>query len=363
METLLATNAVGDPTKAFLIGLFVGLLFGALAQASRFCLRSACVEFWSGGPRGRFGPSLGVWLFVFGAAVLGTQLLLRGDALNPDQVRQLTAPGTLSGAIVGGLMFGIGMVLARGCASRLLVLSATGNARALLAGLVITVVAQASLTGLLSPLREELSGLWIIPPGPRNMLAHLPEYTGLALGVATLALAGAVAVRNRLGPGRVLLSLGLGGTIALGWGLTAALSRVSFDPVSVGSVTFTGPSADTLMALITRPALELEFGIGLVPGVFVGSFLSAVARGEFKIQVFNAETGTVRYLVGACLMGFGGMLAGGCAVGAGVTGGSVFSLTAWVALFCMWLGAGACLFVQTARHALPLRYRAEGGTE
>jgi uncharacterized membrane protein YedE/YeeE len=39
-------------------------------------------------------------------------------------------------------------------------------------------------------------------------------------------------------------------------------------------------------------------------------------------------------------MGFGSMLAGGCAVGAGVTGGSVFALTAWVTLAGMWVGAG-----------------------
>ena len=47
-----------------------------------------------------------------------------------------------------------------------------------------------------------------------------------------------------------------------------------------------------------------------------------------------------RYLFGAVLMGFGAMLAGGCAVGAGVTGSSVFALTAWLVLAGMWLGAG-----------------------
>ncbi len=41
------------------------------------------------------------------------------------------------------------------------------------------------------------------------------------------------------------------------------------------------------------------------------------------------------------MMGFGSMLAGGCAVGAGVTGGAILAITAWVALFFMWLGAGA----------------------
>jgi len=38
-------------------------------------------------------------------------------------------------------------------------------------------------------------------------------------------------------------------------------------------------------------------------------------------------------------MGFGSMLAGGCAVGAGMSGGAIFALTAWVALAFMWVGA------------------------
>jgi uncharacterized membrane protein YedE/YeeE len=44
-------------------------------------------------------------------------------------------------------------------------------------------------------------------------------------------------------------------------------------------------------------------------------------------------------MTGAVLMGFGAMLAGGCAIGAGVTGGSIFAATAWLTLFCMWIGA------------------------
>lgn len=56
-----------------------------------------------------------------------------------------------------------------------------------------------------------------------------------------------------------------------------------------------------------------------------------------------------RYLLGAVLMGFGAMLAGGCAVGAGVTGASIFALTVWLVLGGMWLGAGLTdLFVDRA---------------
>jgi uncharacterized membrane protein YedE/YeeE len=48
-----------------------------------------------------------------------------------------------------------------------------------------------------------------------------------------------------------------------------------------------------------------------------------------------------RYIIGAVFMGFGSMLAGGCAVGAGMTGGAIFAVTAWLTLGGMWIGGGA----------------------
>ncbi|WP_420402320.1 YeeE/YedE family protein [Nisaea sp.] len=345
LESLLATDVVSDPAKAALCGLVVGLVFGVCAQASRFCLRSASIEFWRGAP----GPSFAVWLLVFGSALLFVQVLLWTDNLPPSEVRQLATAGTLSGAIIGGAMFGAGMILARGCASRLLVLSATGNLRALMTGLLVTVIAQAALTGLLSPLRLDLSALWTVGADARNLNFHLPEAAGIAAGAVLLAGALYLAFRSGLHWSRSLIAIALGGSVALGWLLTSALARVSFEPVSVLSVTFTGPSADTLMALITQPALPLEFSLGLVPGVACGACASALSRGEFRVEVFDQSTGMVRYVVGAVLMGFGGMLAGGCAVGAGVTGGSVLSLTAWLALLAMWLGSGACQWLMERR--------------
>lgn len=336
MDQLLATDAISDSGKLALGAAVIGVVFGYCAQQSRFCLRSACSEFWSG----RLGDKLAVWLVVFGTALLSVQMLLATGRLNPQDVRQLATAGSLSGAVAGGLLFGAGMILARGCASRLLVLSATGNVRALIAGLVVTVAAQASLSGALSPLREALDRLWVVGPEARNMALYLPDGAGLALGLGGVVLAGILAWRNRIGAWTAVTATGVGLTIGLGWAFTAALSRVSFEPVTVGSVTFTGPSADTLMALIVRPEVVMTFGIGLVPGVFAGSLAAALVHREFRLQTFDAESGTVRYLIGAVMMGFGGMAAGGCAVGAGVTGGSVLSLTAWVALLSMWIGAG-----------------------
>lgn len=334
MMEWLETYSSGEVSVA--LGIATGLLFGVFAQQSRFCLRSACIEFWRVKP----GIKFSIWLFTFSAALIGTQLLINAGILEKGLIRQLSSAGSLSGAIVGGSLFGCGMILARGCASRLLVLSATGNLRALVAGLVVTVVSQASLRGVLSPARETISGWWMISGARRDISLWLFPYAGLLLGVLLLALALWMAYRYRASVWHSVGALLVGVSVALGWGLTAWHASWSFDVVPIKSVSFTGPSADTLMGLINMPSVPLSFDIGIVLGVFAGSGLAAWLTGEFKVQSFTEETGLFRYLLGAALMGFGGMLAGGCAVGAGVTGGAIMAATAWVALFFMWLSAG-----------------------
>ncbi|PKO55070.1 MAG: lipocalin, partial [Betaproteobacteria bacterium HGW-Betaproteobacteria-19] len=117
---------LGEDRSLALGGLLIGALFGAFAQRSRFCLRAAVVEV----ARGQLGAKLSVWLLAFSAAIIVTQLLHLTGRFDTANVRQLASQGSLSGALIGGLMFGTGMILARGCSSRLLVLAANGNLRA-----------------------------------------------------------------------------------------------------------------------------------------------------------------------------------------------------------------------------------------
>lgn len=328
---------LGEDRAIMVAGLLVGLVFGIAAQRSRFCLRAASVEF----ARGALGPKLAVWLLTFATAVFWTQAGSRTGMLSLTESRLLASPGSISGAVLGGLLFGIGMVLDRGCSSRLLVLAATGNLRALISGLVFAVVAQMSYHGWLAPLREYLAGLWITPGGANIQILEamgLPEGAGVILGIGFAIVALWIAWRNRVGFGVLFMASGVGFAVALGWWITYALGQVSFEPVGVESITFTGPSADTLMFFLTAdPALD--FDVGLVPGAFLGAFLAAFFARELKLQGFEGGASMRRYLIGAALMGFGGMLAGGCAVGAGVTGGSAFALTAWITLSAMWAGA------------------------
>lgn len=336
MEQLI--DLVGDGGALLAVGALTGALFGAAAQHSRFCLRAATVEV----AERSAGPKFGIWLIAFCAAVAAVQLAIVQGLFSPAEARQLAATGSMSGAIIGGLMFGAGMILARGCASRLLVLSATGNLRAIITGLVLTLVAQASLRGVLSPAREALGGLWLVPGGAQRSLLSvlgLSNATAAALALVGLGVGLWMARRGGVEVSRLVAATLVGVAVALGWVLTFALAQTSFEVVPISSVTFTGPSTDTLMGLVNATEIPLSFGFGLIPGVFAGSFLMALVTREVAIQRFGADTPMERYLVGAALMGFGSMLAGGCAVGAGVTGGAIFAVTAWVAVFSMWVGA------------------------
>ena len=330
---------LGEMWTITLAGGVIGLLFGFFAHRSRFCMRSAVIEFARGTREGK----LTVWLFTFSTAVLLTQALILAGVMDVREARQLVNRGSLSGAMVGGAMFGAGMILARGCSSRLLVLAAQGNLRALLSGLVFAVTAQSALSGLLSPLRLAISGWWTVEGGSARDLLVITGWGhtgGLLFGAVWLAGALVWGWRQRVRFWGWFGAIGVGVMVAAAWLVTYLISRAAFDLViPIQSLSFTGPAADTLMLVLSPPGQALKFDLGLVPGVALGAFISAALWRELKLEGFQGGQAMKRYIAGAILMGFGGMLAGGCAVGAGVSGAAVFTMTSWVTLSAIWASA------------------------
>jgi hypothetical protein len=215
---------------------------------------------------------------------------------------------------------------------------------------VLTIVAQSALRGVLAPAREGLAALWLVPGGAaRDLLAHLGLTSAVAAGFAGLVLVAGVMLgrAHRASVSHIIAAVGVGCAVGLGWMATHAIARTSFEIIPVSSITFTGPSTDTLMGLVNSTSLPLGFGVGLVPGVFLGAAGMALLTRDWRIRRFGADTPMESYLAGAALMGFGSMLAGGCAVGAGMSGGSILALTAWVAVGSMWLGAMATHLLMT----------------
>jgi uncharacterized protein len=329
----------GDSLILAVGGLTIGLMFGFFAQRSKFCMRAAAIEFW----HRKFGDKLSVWLLAFSSAVVVVQLLILMHSLDVSTARQIATRGSISGALIGGLLFGAGMIMSRGCASRLLILSANGNLRALLSGLIFAVTAQAALSGSLAPLRNTISTLLTVDGGgSRDLLAitGIGHWGGLFIGLIWFAAALYFSVRSGGGFWKWAGGIGTGIAVALGWWFTYLVSSNSFQVVQVQGLTFSGPSAEWLMRVLASPTPAIGFDFGLLPGVFAGSFLGAWIGRDLKLEGFTDGYSMRRYIAGAILMGFGSMLAGGCAVGAGITGGAIFALTAWLTLIGMWAGAG-----------------------
>lgn len=338
MNIELLMETFGEAGILALAGLLTGLIFGFSAEQSRFCLRSAIIEIQENRP----GRVLAVWALAFATALLITQALISGGVTAISDSRWVSSAGSFSGAIAGGLLVGFGMMLARGCPSRLLVLGATGNLRSLVSLLVFATVVQATLFGALVPARTWISGLWMSEAENQHLLlaAGLPEASGLYVAIAVVLAALWLVMRSRLTATGAIAAAGVGIAVGLGWYLTATIAEYSFEPVAVGSVTIAKPTADAYR-FVTTPDNFPDFGVALFPGVMIAAFLSAAVSGRLKLQGWSTPEAMIRSLSGAALMGFGSVVALGCTVGAGLTGASTFSATAFVALAAMIAGGMA----------------------
>lgn len=313
------------PEAAIYSGLALGVLFGALAQITRFCFRRAIV-----GEDAR--QAAGVWLTALALAILGTQFAVLQGLVSFEEHRFFATDLPLLAIVAGGLLFGIGMVLTRGCVSRLTVLSGSGNLRAVLVLIVFAITAHATLKGVLAPLRTSLGSYTLALdsaslPGAGPLLAVVMAFALLAF----VARSGAPALH-------LLLAGIIGLLAAAGWVLTGYVLYDEFDPIALESLSFTSPAAETLFWSVASTSISPTFGTGLLGGVVAGAAVAALLRGEFKWQSFDSPAQTGRYMLGAVLMGVGGVLAGGCTLGAGLSGIPTLSVSALVALLSIAAG-------------------------
>lgn len=309
--------------------LALGLGFGVLAQLTRFCFRRALI----GEDRRQ---AAGIWALALAVSVLGTQAAVTQGWISFDGHRLLASELPLLAIAVGGVMFGIGMVLTRGCISRLTVLSGTGNLRALLCIGIFALVAHATLKGVLAPLRSLLGG-YTVQLGDYATLAALPG--GAPLWSAVIVLPALwLALRSQNSALALLGGAMIGALVPLAWVTTGFVLFDEFDPIAMESLSFTAPMSEGLFYVIASSALPAGFGPGLIGGVLVGALLTALLRRDFRWQSFDSPHQTGRYMLGASLMGFGGVLAGGCTLGAGLAGISTLGVAAPLALAFIALG-------------------------
>ena len=256
MFETLGVDSLTAPQAAVWFGLILGLGFGALAQITRFCFRRSLI----GSDR---RAAAGVWLAALAAAVIGTQGAVAAGWIDFADHRFHATDLPVLAILVGGALFGAGMILARGCASRLTVLAGSGNLRAGLVLVVFAITAHATLKGVLAPVRVALADLTIPTPA-------LP---GPALAWAAVIALGALVVALRSGnrAGTLVLAVLLGLLVPVGWLGTGLVLQDEFDPIAVESLSFTAPATEALFWTIAATSIPASFGTALFGGVLVGA--------------------------------------------------------------------------------------------
>jgi uncharacterized membrane protein YedE/YeeE len=328
-------------------GLVLGLVFGAVGLLSGFCLLSSLRGWWSEGD----DRLIRTFTLAMAVAIVGTQGLAATGYVDLGKSIYLQASFSPALILFGGLIFGYGMVLANGCASRAVVLLGRGNLRSLVVVMVIAVAAEMTLKGLIAPARIAFLQWSTQTPAAISLPSLLASF-GLgaaAQALAVLIVAGALLifalshVRFRNSPGQVAAGLIIGLLIAGGWLATGWLGADDFNPAPVASLTFIAPLADTLQYVMLSTGLPLSFGIALASGALAGSFVTSLITRRFQWEGFTSPGHMLRSVGGAALMGSGGAMAYGCSIGQGLTGVSTLALLSFVALAGIVLGAAAGL--------------------
>jgi uncharacterized membrane protein YedE/YeeE len=319
-----------------LLGLAIGAIFGLGAALSQFCIRNMANEL----SHRQLGRASTTWVLGACAAYLFSQLLLGEEATDISEAAMLATSGSLSGPILGGLLFGMGMVVSRGCSSRLLILTAHGNMRAPVTLLAFALSAQLVYGGQLAHQRMAVQDWWRynVDSIQLDQLSGIPANVFSIIALAGLLACAGVLLRRHAWS-KVIGALLVGFAIAFGWASTAFVSFHTFGEIAPQSLSFTAPMADTLSALLTAEQSLWRLATGFILGSLLGSFVVSLWRRDWRLETFDAQRPLSRYLLAGCMMGVGAVLAGGCSIGAGLSGTSALASQAVLTLFAMLSGA------------------------
>ena len=347
----------------------LSVLFGAIAQRTHFCTMGAVADIVNIGDWSR----MRMWVLAIGVAMLGFNAMVAAGWLDAGKTIYAAPRLTWLSAIVGGAMFGFGMVLASGCGSKTLVRIGGGNLKSLVVFIVLGLAAFATLKGITGVARVatvdrvalELAGGQDLPTLVARALGLAKPQVALWLGALLGGGLVAWALARREGrTGDVLLGgAGIGAVVAAMWWVSGRLGYVAEDPNTLQeafvatnsqrmeSLSFVAPIAYTIdwLLFFSDKSKLLTLGIVSTVGVVVGAALWALASRSFRWEGFASAEDTANHLVGATLMGVGGVAALGCTVGQGLSGVSTLAIGSFIALASIIGGAVLALRYQVWR--------------
>jgi uncharacterized membrane protein YedE/YeeE len=346
----------------------VSLVLGVISQRTHFCTLGALsdivhLEDWTRAWQ---------WILATATAMLGFAFLSDISAINPAKTLYASNRLMWLSAVIGGFMFGYGMVNASGCGNKTLVRIGGGNLKSLVVFIVMGISAFATLKGLTAVVRAKYldAVAFEIPSGSHvgSLLSaflggdaqQLAVYAGYAIGAIFFVVA--VSRKDFLTLENALAGIGVGATVVVLWWISGHLGFIDEHPETLESVylatnsgriealTFVAPAAYFLdwLLFFSDSSKVLTAGVISALGVILGACASANLNQTFRWEGFADVADLARHLIGGVLMGVGGVTAMGCTFGQGVSGLSTLSLMSFVAVLSIVVGAVCALKLQAA---------------
>ena len=346
-------------SQALLITLFITTILGIIMQKTSFCTLGAVsdgilMEDWS---------RMRQWCLAIGIAILGVALMSHLGWIDVSKSFYTGNRVLYLSTVIGSTLFGIGMVLASGCGSKTLIRIGGGNLKSIVVFIVLGLVAYMTMRGFLgimkaNPIDKVSLSL--------NTNQDLPSILSASFGIAKESLRSILALiiggafigfavlkKSFWNTENLLAGIGVGVGITAIWWVSGHYAHLIEDPNTLQeaflvtnsgrmeSLSFVAPYAFALdwMMFTSDKSKVLTIGIVAVIGMILGSAISSILSKNFRWESFRGVEDTANHLVGAALMGFGGVTAVGCTVGQGLSGLSTLALNSFIAFPGFILGA------------------------
>ena len=365
-------NTANLPLLVAGLAFLLAFVFGAVANRVSFCTMGAIVDIAAFGDWRR----MRMWVLAIATAIAGTGILVAMGLVDTAKSIYTVPQVRWLSCIFGGLLFGFGMTLASGCGSKTLIRAGAGNLKSVVVMLVLGISAYMTLKGLFAVWRFNALDPWSFNvAGLGATTSDLPALIAAfgapvaATRVLPFVLAAALAVfvlkdrEFRASPEMIVGGIVIGLVIVGGWYVSGHLGYVAEDPATLEekffatnsgrleSFSFVAPVAYTLELLMfwSDTSRIVTFGIAGVLGMLAGSAVYALASRTFRWESFASVEDLGNHMVGAALMGFGGVTALGCTIGQGITGVSTLAIGSFLALTAIILGCVMAVRYQTWR--------------
>ena len=354
----------------------LGFILGYVVNKTNFCTMGAVSDLVNIGDSSRFKA----WLLAIATAIVGVTLLEYMSIVDIDESRIPYRNSVFFWPryILGGIMFGIGMTLASGCGNKILIRIGGGNIKSIfvliVAGLMALLMTRTDFYGLLfhswmNPISPDLAKLGISDQSIQTMFSSITgiESNNMIITILVPAIISILLFKyifssySKLSSDNILSGIVVGLVVTFAWLISGGelgqawienndFLDTPYPSVGVQSFTFINPMGELLIySSSVFDSFYLTFGVTALISTVCGSFIYALISNNLRLEWFANKHDFYRHLLGAVLIGIGGVLSLGCTIGQGVTGVSTLALGSIITLISIIFGASLMMKIEYYR--------------